>query len=327
MHRSITHSLRWLDSHRALENLNLRLHRFSTRAWTLRIYCVDEAGLEETLAQLPELLRRRECQTIKEEKKISVFRIPLRLGQTIRWVYVKQHTALTPGYRLASICYASAARRSLCGAFTLLHAGYATARPVAAVEQCHFALLRTSFYLSEEIAGAKNITNHWREDLALLKGVDGYRKRRAVLRALARLFQSLHRQGIYHNDLKASNILALDQGPAAASDFSLIDVQGVRKCLYISERRKIKNLAQLNRTLGKFLSQTEKLVFVKAYMGQRTYDRRKQRRFIHSILEATRRQIIRERVRHPAEECEELVGRTSEADGLGKKEAAGAAWR
>jgi tRNA A-37 threonylcarbamoyl transferase component Bud32 len=265
---------------------------------SLRIYCVGNPELAETLMRLPELLLHPACKTIKSEKKIKVVRLPLRIGRTITSVYVKQHNALFFRHRLGSLFCASAALRALSGAATLLQEGYATARPIAAVEYRRRGILVKSFYLAEEIAGARTITNYWREHVLSLKGMERHLKRWTVLRALAGLLKSLHAKGIYHNDLKASNILVRDKGASTDVVFSLIDLQGVKKCFHVSQRRRIKNLAQLNRTLGNYLSRTERLFFIKSYGGDQSYDRNKKRSLIRNILEETSRQIIKEKSRH-----------------------------
>jgi tRNA A-37 threonylcarbamoyl transferase component Bud32 len=314
MGRAIERPLLWLDSDRASENSILVRSRAKTQGHILRIYCVGNLRLDEMLINLPELFLRKDCKTIKSEKKIRVVRLPLRIGPTVKSVYVKQHNALSFRHRLASFFCQSAALRSLSGAATLLKEGYATARPIAAVDYRRRGVLIQSFYLSEEIAGAKTISDYWLKELLSLTGIEGQLKRRAVLRNLARLIKSLHERRIYHNDLKASNILALDRGPAAGDMFSLIDVQGVRKCFYLSKRRRIKNLAQLNRTLGNHLSKTQKLFFLKVYGGDQISHRRKQRHLVRSILKETRRQIIRERLRHPTADNYPFPGVASAAD-------------
>ena len=158
-------------------------------------------------------------------------------------------------------------------------------------------MLTTSLYLSEGISGAKTVEAFWREDCVPLKGVEGYRKRRAFLRKLARLFWFLHRDKIYHNDLKASNILVVEESASSAELFHLIDLQGLRRCVYISRRRRAKNLAQLNRTLGAFMTTTERLFFLDAYLDFHLQDRKKKKQLVENILEQSRRQVERERKR------------------------------
>jgi hypothetical protein len=313
--------IRSLDSKSAFENSVLVCCRVKTQGYTLKLHGVGSQKLDEIATRLPELFLHNECKIIKSGKKIRVVRLPLRIGRAIKSVYVKQHNALSCWHRLASLVCASPAFRSLSGAAALLQEGYATARPIAAVEHRRRGVLIRSFYLAEEIAGAKTIADYWREDLLSLKGIDGYLKRRAVLRTLASLFKSLHEKRIYHNDLKASNILALDRASATKEMYSLIDLQGVRKCFYLSKRRRIKNLAQINRTLGNHLTTTEKLSFIKAYIGDEISDRRHTRHLIRSILKETSRQIMKGRWRQlTAEKYQPSVEVESAADELGKNE-------
>ena len=218
----------------------------------------------------------------------------MRIGEETLLVYMKQHNALSLGHRLASLFLPSAAMRSLVGAITLMQAGYSTAKPLAALEYRNRGVLIKSLYFSEEVSGAKPVNIFWHEDLRRLHGADGYRKRRAFLRALAQFLSSLHRKHIYHNDLNASNILIRGQEAPVQGLFNVIDLQGLRKCFYVSKRRRIKNLAQLERTLGRLLSHTEKLFFLKAYVEFASVHRRKKRNLINTILQEAKRQILKE---------------------------------
>ena len=263
---------------------------------TVRIYSISASGLEEELMNQADPFLQPQCRVVKSEKKIKVGYVSLRVGGTIKTVYMKQHNALSIGHRLASLFCPSAAVRSLRGALTLMRAGYATAQPIAAVEYRRRGFLVRSLYLSEEVSGAKTVDSFWHEDLSTEEG-GAYRKRRAFLRALAQLLNSLHTKRIYHNDFKASNILVRDGKGPLEGLFSIIDLQGLKQCFYVSERRRIKNLAQLDRTLGCFLSRTEKLFFLKAYGGYASL--KQNRALIDSILAETRRQSVRELARAP----------------------------
>jgi tRNA A-37 threonylcarbamoyl transferase component Bud32 len=281
------------------QKLNFRRWRSKNgERQTLKIFSYGDPRLHDVLTRLADPVFQKEYRIIKSERKTRVVRLTLEIGGTIKSLYIKQHNAITFAHRLASVVCASAAVRSLCGAATLLERGYATASPVAAVEYRRWGILIKSLYLSEEISGAKSVDNFWRDDLSALKGVDGHVNRRVFLRSLARLFSSLHEHGIYHNDLKAANILVVNTGAIIEPVFSLIDLQGLRKCWFVSRRRRIKNLAQLNRTLGVHLSRTEKLSFFKAYGESRWLDRRSTRELVKRIVDETTRQLFREKCRH-----------------------------
>jgi hypothetical protein len=317
--RSSLHSVAREEEHRPTRTVNVRQHipcgdakssnktiftrwREKSQRQTLTIYSFGDIGLETLIADCPDFFQQPRCKLIKWERKIKVGHLPLQIGGTTRDVYVKQHCALSLGHRLGSLFALSAAMRSFAGATTLLEAGYSTAWPIAAVEYRSWGILTKSLYLSEGVSGAKTVEAFWCEDCVPLKGVEGYRKRRAFLRKLARLFQSLHRQNIYHNDLKASNILVVDESASSAELFHLIDLQGLKKCFYISRRRRIRNLAQLNRTLGAFMTATERLFFLDTYLDFHLPDQNNKKRLVESILERSRRQVERERQRTSASE-------------------------
>jgi tRNA A-37 threonylcarbamoyl transferase component Bud32 len=273
----------------------LSRYRERKKDQTLTIFSLGNINLPEVLVHFPDIFLRAQCRIIKHENKIKVGCIPLPIGGKIKNVYIKQHNCVSFRHRLGSFFFPSAATRSLFAAAILLKAGHDTARPIAAMEYRIWGVLTKSLHLSEEISGAKTVDTYWREVLTPLKGVSGYLRRRDFIRSLARMFHSLHTQKIYHNDLKASNILARDGEEPAADLFNLVDLQGVRKCFYLSTRRKIKNLAQLNRTLGPLLSKTEKLFFLNAYGDSCFSNRRKKRNLVENILNETTRQIVREK--------------------------------
>jgi thiamine kinase-like enzyme len=66
----------------------------------------------------------------------------------------------------------------------------------------------------------------WQEHLAVLKGLERYHKKRAFLRALASLCRSLHAKRLYHNDLKAANLLFSAGAAPPDGVFNVIDLQG-----------------------------------------------------------------------------------------------------
>ncbi len=106
---------------------------------------------------------------------------------------------------------------------------------------------------------------------------------------MAALFDSLHRQQIYHNDLKDANILVV--GGANGSDLQLIlvDLEGVKRYRSLSLKRRVKNLVQLNRTLGGYLRAAEKLYFLKTYLGRGFAARPVRRQWIGSVVAESQR--------------------------------------
>jgi hypothetical protein len=227
------------------------------------------------------------CVLIKDQRKIKVGRVPLQLGTQRMVVYIKRYNVFSLRHRLQSIFARSGAAKSLRGAAILRRAEIPTAAPIAAVEVRRWGVLEKSFYLSEEIAAAKTANAYWCENLRPLAGVAGFRRRRSFLTVLSRLFRRLHRYGIYHDDLKDFNILVRGSEAGGESVF-LLDLEGVRRTRYLPRRRRIKNLVQLNRTLGRFLSRTEKLHFLHSYLHNGSSRRRAAPAWVERVLLGSR---------------------------------------
>jgi len=240
-----------------------------------------------------QLFTSPQCEIIKDQKKIKVGRVQLEIGGKTRRIYLKRYNVFSRRYRLGSLFFPSAASRSWVGAKILLGAGFHTGRPIAAVEHRSWGVLAKSFYLSEEIPGGKTVDAYWSEELIPISGPEGFHRRRIFLKDLAVLFRSLHGRNIYHNDLKDANIIVASGDTRQDRCFYLLDLEGIRKYRILNRRRRIKNLVQLNRTMGTLLRASEKLYWLKVYLGKVFFDRRERRRWIKRVLEESARRDLR----------------------------------
>jgi serine/threonine protein kinase len=245
-----------------------------------------ETELLSLLTNPDELLDQAACEIIKDQRKIKIGRLAVTLNERQTTLYIKRYNAFSWRYRIGSLFMRSASLAALRGAAILTESDIAVAPPLAAVELRRCGCLEESFFVSEEIAGGITVDDYWRKQLVPIPGREGYRHRRHFLSALARLLSRLHRRKIYHNDFKDANIVVSASSPGDEK-FFLLDVEGVRRCWYVSGRRRLKNLVQLNRTLGKLLTQADKLFFLKAYLGSAPVDSRITRRWVRRVVSAT----------------------------------------
>lgn len=264
------------------------LHRRgSASIWVDRRFA--DAAFVDSLADADRWFDDPKCRIIKDEMKIKVGRLTVKIAEKEHPLYVKRFNAFSMRYRLVSFFVLSRAFKSLRGAAILRDAKIPTVRPVAAVENRAWGALTKSFFISEEIAGGKTTDAYWMSQLRPLPGAGGTAQRRHFLRGLAELFRSLHRQQVYHNDLKDANILAVANGSDRAPSFFLLDLEGVRRYSRLSKKRCLKNLVQLHRTLGRYLRRPEKLYFLQTYLGAGASDPAMRRTLISKLLRQTRR--------------------------------------
>jgi serine/threonine protein kinase len=232
------------------------------------------------------------CVVVKDQKKIKVGRVAVDVSGALYRIFIKRYNAFSWRARLLSIFTRSGGFRSLQGAAILRNAGFATAKPIAALESRRCGVVTKSFYLSEEIAGGKTADTYWRENLTIAQS-QRLRHRRRFISGLALTFQALHRQGVYHNDLKDANIIVVPERNGEL--FYLLDLEGTRRYSDLNLRRKVKNIVQLNHTLGRLLRRTEKMYFLKVYLDASFASKRIKRRWVTAVLEQSRRRDLKSR--------------------------------
>jgi serine/threonine protein kinase len=256
----------------------------SATIWVER--SLTSPAMMDSLANVDAIIARPDRVIVKDEKKIRVARVSWPTADVRAPVYIKRYNCFSLRYRIQSLFCRSGAVRALRGAAILRGARIATARPVAAVEVHRWGTLESSFYISEELIEAKTTDAYWRENLKTMSGAEGFHVRRRFLADLSGLFRRLHAERIYHNDLKDYNIL-VRPNQEGKEQFFVVDLEGVRRCRRLSMRRRVKNLVQLNRTLGQFLSRPEKLVFLNSYLANGCKRQQRKPTWVRRILVAT----------------------------------------
>jgi hypothetical protein len=231
---------------------------------TLRAWVTSGPALEAIFppdGDPDRLLTRSDCRIVKLQRKVIVGRAMTRAGP----LYVKRYNPFAWRLVLASLWQPSPAVRAWRGAQALAARGFGTPQPVAAIERRRAGLLAASFFVTREVTGALTADARWRAIVIDPDPVRRRRERRRFARALGDLFRRLHAAGIYHGDLKDANLLL--RGPVEARDWVLLDLESVRVLTRVGRRRRIKNLVQLARTLGRQASATDQLRFLAAYLG------------------------------------------------------------
>ena len=263
------------------------------RRGRLRAWVAPGVDLEHAIAgdgDPDHLLTRPDCRIVKLQRKVVVGRVETAAGT----LWVKRYAVFAWRVALASLWRASPAFGAWAGAGALAAHGFATPEPIAAIEFRRAGLLRRSFFVTREVAGAVTADMRWQ---AILADPDAPRRRaarRAFARALGDLFRRLHTAGLYHNDLKDVNVLV--DGSAVAPHLVVLDLERVRALGRVGRRRRVKNLVQLARTLGRQARATDCARFLGMYLGA-TSTRAERRAWATAVA---RRAAQKDRRRGPA---------------------------
>jgi hypothetical protein len=227
---------------------------------------IDHAHHEfvDALSEIDKLLNEQRGTVIKDQKKIKVVRLPLQInGETID-CHVKQFKAFSLRKRLENLFVPPGAFRAWKGAKRLIAGGIATPVPIAALAW-KSGLLRESFFISKTIPHSTISVHYFKKHFT--DAAEFTKEKANFLQSMARAFRRLHDADIYHNDLKDYNILVNSDDASEHLNFWFLDVDCVSSFRGVTASRRIKNLAQLDRTLGKEMKPSDKMSFFRGYFG------------------------------------------------------------
>ena len=138
--------------------------------------------------------------------------------------------------------------------------GVSSVKPLALMEKKR-RVGRTESFLIMEASHAEE-----EMDCYLCRGFDGMKEKRDFIKAFACWLTALHQKRIYHQDMKACNILISKNQQGWG--FKLLDLEDVRLNKKVDEKKLFRNLLQLNTSIPHLVTRTDRLRFFRAYLKQ-----------------------------------------------------------
>jgi hypothetical protein len=181
------------------------------------------------------------------------------------------------------LVHGSPARRAWRGAQLLQAHGFPIPRPLGVFERRAGGIVRESWYCSEGLLTQLPLNQYWRQQ----RPCWSLRQRRAFLCSLAEFLHTFHQAGLYAGDMRDANLLVEDNGDAQWK-FYLVDFDRILQTSFLSEKRRQKNLVQLERTLGRSAPASDRLFFLHCYWGASLPSRFERRHFIQQLLQLRR---------------------------------------
>ena len=185
--------------------------------------------------------------------------------------------------------------RSLRAAEMLIEAGFLVPAPLAAGEEIAGGAVRASWLFSEALTGALVMSRFIERGHAPAR--DERLKRRAALSAVAGCVRRLHDSGLFTSDMQETNLM-LDEAQGELR-IHFVDLDGFRRLPRVSWKRRRRNLVQLDRSVGRFMSRAERLRFLYDYLGADS-DRTAMRNLVGRLMrerERKDREVARRRAR------------------------------
>lgn len=172
----------------------------------------------------------------------------------------------------------------------LLRKGFLTPVPVVLGTAKVSSFVSRNFLITKAIPGEKAhqyIQKHFPPPLSDKMIVE----KRELLAAAGREIGRLHSMGIFHGDLRLGNIIINGQGSSVG--FFLLDNERTLYYGSLSERRRMKNLVQLNMISFLQITKTDRLRFLNAYIEENPAFLPDKKKFIGKITRITQKRVYR----------------------------------
>jgi tRNA A-37 threonylcarbamoyl transferase component Bud32 len=153
----------------------------------------------------------------------------------------------------------SRAARAIRGASMLKAAGFSCPKPLVAFETRTLGAVRASYIVCESLRDARILSRF------ALTGGRNFRRRKWISRRLARELHRLHEAGLYSGDMQETNLMLAAEGDEIMIYF--VDLEDLRRASRVSERRRMRNLVHLDRSIGRFVPRSQRLRFLYNYLG------------------------------------------------------------
>ncbi|MBW1895425.1 MAG: hypothetical protein JRI47_00050 [Deltaproteobacteria bacterium] len=187
-----------------------------------------------------DFLYRNDIKVLKDSRSVRVARH--------HDVCIKYYKRRTPRDVLKGWIGLSKGKKSFRWALSLTHRQISTPEPICYLD----GRKGDTFYLSRFIHSTRNLATYLQEA--------SQSKRQACLRSLALFLKHMFYRGVYHLDLKGSNILVKPMDRDV--DLCLIDTDEVAICWNGSHRLLKKSLLRITRALSHHFSRRELVAFV-----------------------------------------------------------------
>ncbi len=180
--------------------------------------------------------------------------------------------------------------------------GISCARPLALIRQRIFGIVQSEWVIMEIVPDALELDRYITQRVA-----DGWTpdEKRGLARLFGRFVGTIHARGVFHSDLKTCNIVVSTHGSSAqtgsdplessarpfatswnAVGFSLLDYDDVSISSEVTDKKRVKNLAQIFLSVPVSVKASQRLLFFNEYALHAGLGRKRKREIARGVIKA-----------------------------------------
>lgn len=248
------------------------------------VWQADSAVTAEALERAVSAAEASPTRVLKNDGRIQVIRAKL-LG---RDALIKRYDLPRLVDRIKYLPRASRARRAWAAAQTLIRLGIPTPEPLGFLEIRAGPVAVRSYFITVFLSDARSASK-WIKPWFARQPAS---VREAFRKHLLETLLDLYRKGVYHADTKAANLLVRAPEDPFRRAFFWIDLECVKFGVRPSRHRIVRNLVQLNGSLGSKVSEEDRMAFLRDMAG--VYPWLMKPRIARRIRAWTRRRLLKE---------------------------------
>ena len=183
----------------------------------------------------------------------------------------------------------SRAKRAFFASLMLQKNGFDAPEAIGLFERRSGLLCTGSLLLASDVGDALPLPKYF-NNICRESNKDALARKRAFIRAFARIIGRMHNKGIFHGDLRLNNVLVVSDGPN--EKFFFIDNERTRKFFRLPARLRLKNLVQIN-MFRDGVSNTDRMRFYKTYLGKNIDIQSNSAGLIKKVIAKTNKRLIK----------------------------------
>jgi len=236
--------------------------------------------LKKRIAEHLEISNTKKSPLVKDGPEVVIS----LLKEGDQGVVVKELRTLTFWSGVKELFRHSKGRKAWVNGNGLMVRGVSPLKPLGLVEERSRLGLKKSFFLMEALEEGQEL------DRYLWNGFQNVHRKRLFIKTFAEWLALLHTLNIYHRDMKACNILVSKK--ETSWNFHLLDLEDVSLNRKVKEKEVFKNFLQLNTSIPRTITKTDRLRFLKEYVRSNPILRSNDKNWITRLIRESKERGI-----------------------------------
>jgi serine/threonine protein kinase len=225
----------------------------------LIVSAYDTPEWRKLLSEPDNLFALPGARLLKDSPTTRAAMVAVEVGGAKHNLHLKRLNRRGMEFTVKYLFQSSRARRLFKRLVTLIERGVPTLQPIAALSERTGPFLQRSFLITEHL-DARHLFELWEKDIYPSGNAPG--RRRRIMTDVARLVARMHAAGVFHRDLKSSNILVQSGGAPV-----IADLDGARFGSAVSYGQRVRDLARLSTSLVPLANIADRHVFLREYIA------------------------------------------------------------